>query len=249
MNRNYWERIAPGYEEEIFDVLRNDKKSLISSAIRRLASRDKTVLDAGCAVGKWIPVLAPRFKKVIAADISSKNLVIAQKTYPSYANVDFLRADFSSPRVKIPKCDVAVCINAILTDSQKKRDIFFDNLHSSIRKGGHLVLVVPSLESWLLTRIIQRKWKIDRKLFEERVSGKVAIRRYRNIQEGNAEIDSVFTKHYLCEELYLLLQQKGFSVADCRKIEYEWTTEFVKPPGWLSRPRPWDWLIIAKKGK
>jgi 2-polyprenyl-3-methyl-5-hydroxy-6-metoxy-1,4-benzoquinol methylase len=247
MNRNYWERIAPGYNDEIFDVLDNDKKALISSAIKKIASSSKTVIDAGCAVGKWLPVLSPLFKKVIAADISTKNLSIAQKTYPSYVNVDYLRADLSSPELKLPKCDAAVCINAILTDSLKKRNAFFNNLYSCLKKNGHLILVVPSLESWMLTRIIQNKWKIDKKLFGEKLSEKEGIKRYKNIQQGNAEIDNVATKHYLKEELMLLLSNEGFWVEACKKIEYNWKTEFIKPPQWLNEPRPWDWLIIAKK--
>jgi hypothetical protein len=42
MNRTYWEKIAPSYDDEIFDVLHNDKKAIIRSAIKKLASPDKT---------------------------------------------------------------------------------------------------------------------------------------------------------------------------------------------------------------
>src|SRR5258705_653189 len=153
MERAYWEKIAPDYNEEIFDVLRNDKKAIIRSAIRKIASPSHTVIDAGCAIGKWLPVLAPIFKKVIAADISAKNLAIAKKNYPGYDNVEYLRADMSAP-TRLPKCDAAVCINAVLTDSLRKRTVFFHNLSSCLKKNGHLILVVPSLESWLLTRTV-----------------------------------------------------------------------------------------------
>jgi 2-polyprenyl-3-methyl-5-hydroxy-6-metoxy-1,4-benzoquinol methylase len=247
MNRNYWEKIAPDYNEEIFDVLHNDKKALIRSVIKKIASPSKTVIDAGCAIGKWLPVLSPSFKKVHAADISAKNLAIAKKNYPDYKNVEYLRVDLSSEKIKLPKCDVAVCINAILSDSLKKRTAFFHNLSSSVKKGGHLILVTPSLESWLLTRIIQHQWKIDKTLFADNLSGKEAIRRYQNIQQGNTEIDDVATKHYLREELSLLLSREKFEVINCKKIEYNWKTEFIHPPGWLKEPYPWDWLIVARK--
>ena len=249
MDRTYWEKIAPGYNDEIFDVLHNDKKAIIRSAIKKIASASKTVIDAGCAVGKWLPVLSPAFKKVYAVDISAKNLLIAEKNYPGYANVEYLRIDMSSAKIKLPGCDAAICINAILTDSLKKRTAFFHNLSSCLEKNGHLILVVPSLESWLLTRIIQNQWKIDRKLFEEKLPGKEAIKRYRNIRKGNAEIDNVATKHYLREELMLLLSQEGFITEDCKKIEYDWKTEFIKPPVWLQEPHPWDWMVIARKNR
>jgi ubiquinone/menaquinone biosynthesis C-methylase UbiE len=247
MNRKYWEKIAPGYNEEIFDVLHNDKKAIIRSAIKKIASPSKTVIDAGCAIGKWLPALSPAFKKVIAADISAKNLAIAKKNYPQYTNVEYLRTDMSGNKIKLPKCDVAICINAILTDSLKKRKTFFHNLSLCLKKGGHLILVIPSLESWLLTRIIQHQWKIDKNLFEEKLSGKEGVKRYRNIQQGNTEIDNVPTKHYLREELLLLLSLEGFVVQDVKKIEYSWNTEFSKPPAWLKKPGPWDWMVTAVK--
>lgn len=246
MDRNYWEKIAPGYHEEIFDVLHNDRKGLIRSAIDQLASPSKTVIDIGCAIGKWLPLLSPAFKKVIAVDISAKNLAIAKAKYPQLTNIEYLRADMSARKVDLPRCDVALCVNAILTDSAKKRETFFRHLPSCLRAKGHLILVVPSLESWLLTRTIQRRWKIDKTRFNDKFTGKEGLKRYENIQQGNVDIDNVATKHYLREELLLLLSQEGFSVRDCQKIEYTWDTEFVKPPLWLKQPGPWDWLAVAQ---
>jgi 2-polyprenyl-3-methyl-5-hydroxy-6-metoxy-1,4-benzoquinol methylase len=246
MDRNYWEKIAPDYNEEIFDVLKNDKKGIIRSAIKSIASPSKTVIDIGCAVGKWLPVLSPLFNEVLAIDISMKNLVIAQKSYPQLENVQYIRADMSA-RSRLPKSDAAICINAILTDSLKKRTAFFQNLSGCLKKGGHLILVVPSLESWLFTNIIQKRWDIDKKLFAGKISGSAAQKKYNNIREGNADIDNVPTKHYLKEELELLLAQEGFTAERVKKINYTWKTEFVKPPKWLKEPYPWDWMVIAKK--
>ncbi len=247
MDRNYWEKIAPGYDDEIFDVLQNDRRGVIRDVIAGLADSKKTVLDAGCAVGKWLPVLSPLFRKVIAADISSKNLAIAQQRHTGLSNISYLRADFSSPRASLPNCDVAVCINAILTHEAKKRDAFFANLAKSVKKGGALVLVVPSLESGMLSRIVQRKWKIDRALFKQQFSSATAARKFDALLDGNLDIDNVATKHYLAAELELLLQRNGFTAHRMEKIEYEWTTEFVKPPEWLQQPAPWDWLCVAEK--
>src|SRR5436190_19259126 len=123
MDRTYWEKIAPEYNEEIFDVLKNDSKGIIVSAIKKVSSKNKTVIDIGCAIGKWLPVLSPAFKKVYAVDISAKNLEIARQLYPQYKNVEFLRADMSGKSTKIPKCDLGICINAILTSSLKDRTI------------------------------------------------------------------------------------------------------------------------------
>lgn len=252
MERQYWEKMAPSYNDEIFDVLQNDKKALIRSVINRHASKNKTVIDIGCAIGKWLPVLAPAFKKVVAVDISAKNLEIAAQLYPQYKNVQYLRADMSGKKKNSnsyqgPQCDFGICINAILTPSSKDRNIFFRSLSACVKKGGRIVISIPSLESWLLTSLVQQQYKIDKKLFPVTKNSKEAMRKWNNIRQGNADIDDVPHKHYLKEELQLLLHDAGFMAEEFQKIEYGWDTEFIKPPKWLKKPGPWDWMVVAKR--
>jgi hypothetical protein len=76
---------------------------------------------------------------------------------------------------------------------------------------------------------------------------KEALRKWNNIRKGNVDIDDVPHKHYLKEELQLLLSTAGFVAETFQKIEYNWNTEFIKPPKWLKEPRPWDWMVVAKK--
>lgn len=247
MKRSYWEQMAPSYNDEIFDVLQNDKKALIRTAIQKFAAPTKTVIDIGCAIGKWLPVLAPAFKKVVAVDISAKNLAIAAQLYPHFNNVQYLRADMSGKKTKVPACDVGICINAILTADQKDRTKFFQSLSACIKKGGHIIITIPSLESYLLTSIIQQQHKIDKALFPPEKNAKEAIRKWNNIRQGNADIDDVPHKHYLKEELQLLLSQEGFVAEEFHKIEYGWDTEFIKAPQWLKEPKPWDWMVVARK--
>lgn len=247
MKRSYWEKMAPKYGDEIFDVLHNDKKALIRTVIRKYASKKKSVIDIGCAIGKWLPVLSPAFKKVIAVDISAKNLAIAQELYPQYKNVAYLRADMSGKKTQVPQCDFGICINAILTPDLKDRTIFFQSLTACVKKGGRIVITIPSLESWLLTNIIQQQHKIDRQLFPPDKKAKEAIRRWNNIRKGNVDIDNVPHKHYLKEELQILLANEKFVAEEFQKIEYDWSTEFNKPPKWLKEPKPWDWMVVARK--
>lgn len=247
MDRKYWETIAPKYETEIFDVLRNDTSGSIVSAIEEMASPDKTVIDIGCAVGKWLPVLAPKFKTVIAADISAKNLQIAKEKYPEYDNVEYSRMDFSANELTVTPCDTAICINAILTGSLEKRINFFQALSLCINAGGELVLVVPSLESKLYANIIADRWNVDDAENDILPVGKLATQKISNIRQGVTDIDNVPTKHYLKEELELLLTLEGFEVNLVKKINYGWNTEFHKPPKWLKGPYPWDWMCTARK--
>lgn len=247
MERKYWEKMAPAYDDEIFDVLKNDRKGLIRAVLEQCGGSRKSVIDVGCAVGKWLPLLADNYGRIEAVDISAGNLAIARQRYGVIKKISFSRSDMSKGTTGYKGFDVALCVNAILTDSLVKRIRFFSNLHACLRKQGTLILVVPALESWLLTRIIQHRWKIDKKLFTTAMSDKTAAARYQDIQQGNAEIDQVATKHYLADELTLLLQQEGFEPGQPVKLEYDWSTEFINPPQWLASPRPWDWLVVAKK--
>ncbi len=247
MDKKYWERIAPNYDDEIFDVLRNDRSGKIVKAIETISTKEKTVIDIGCAVGKWIPLLAEKFKFVVAADISLANLQIAKERNARFTNVEYLGIDMSADSLTITPCDVAICINAILTDSLPKRINFFQAISISINKNGSLILVVPSLESKLYTNIIANRWNVDGDHDEKICSSKKAFQLANNIKQGVTDIDDVPTKHYLKEELDLLLSLEGIEVMAIEKINYTWETEFTKPPKWLKEPYPWDWMCVAKK--
>jgi 2-polyprenyl-3-methyl-5-hydroxy-6-metoxy-1,4-benzoquinol methylase len=247
MDKKYWESIAPRYDEEIFDVFRNDRSGKIVAAIEEIASKEKSVIDIGCAIGKWVPLLAQNFKFVVAADISATNLEIAKEKNARFTNVEYVAMDMSADTLTITPCDVAICINAILTDSLPKRINFFQSLNISINKNGSLVLVVPSLESKLYTNIIADRWNVDGDHDEKIASSQKAFSLARNIKQGVTDIDNVPTKHYLKEELELLLALEGFEVLSVEKINYTWKTEFTDPPKWLKAPYPWDWMCVAKK--
>ena len=117
----------------------------------------------------------------------------------------------------------------------------------SINKNGSLILVVPSLESKLYTNIIANRWNVDGDHDEKIASPKKAFELATNIKQGVTDIDDVPTKHYLKEELELLLTLEGFEVKQIEKINYTWKTEFNHPPKWLKGPYPWDWMCVAKK--
>lgn len=247
MEKSYWEKIAPIYETEIFDVLKNDKNGHIVKAIESFASNKKSIIDIGCAVGKWLPVLSPIFKHVHAIDISNKNLQIAEKKYTALKNISYQRIDMSAKTIPAIQFEAAICINAILTADLKKRNLFFKHMASFLKPNADLVLVVPSLESKIFSHIIANKFNVDNAKNDIAPTGKRAIEQIRYIKDGVTDIDDVPTKHFLKEELELLLDLEGFKVKKIQKIKYQWNTEFHKAPSWLKNPRPWDWMVHAKK--
>jgi SAM-dependent methyltransferase len=247
MKRSYWEDMAERYNEEIFDVRRQDKKALITRAIKKYADPSHRIIDIGCAIGKWFPVLAPLCKEVIALDISAANLTIAKTSYPRLSNITYLQKDMSKPAIALPVCELGICINAILTPLSKDRKIFFKNLARCIGPKGKLIVTVPSMESYLLSRRLQQEYNIDKSFFPKLSSPQKGLRHWNNLLQGVCDIDEVPHKHFLAEELQLLFSRAGFTPLQLEKIEYSWKTEFNQPPRWLRKPSPWDWMLVAER--
>jgi hypothetical protein len=98
----------------------------------------------------------------------------------------------------------------------------------------------------MLTSIIRQRWNPDSDAGSVIQKSKIK-NQLNNLLMGNTRIDGVLHKHYLKEELQLLLPKEGFIAEEFNKIEYDWTTEFLKPPKWLKEPGPWDWMVLARK--
>lgn len=251
MSREYWDSIADYFEAEIFDVLKNDREGLLAEKLDRYGAKEEKASDIGCGIGNFLPELSSRFKKVFAVDISPKCIDRAQEEHADLANVSYLVVDLAASDVRLPKVEFAISVNSILTPRLERRNNMFDVVCSNLHEGGHLVLVVPSLESALLADFRLIDWNIRKGM-----TPKSAVRSCLQIQkqtdnprlcEGIVLVDDVETKHYLREELIVLLQKRGMKILDIEKIEYPWKTEYISPPRWMKEPLPWDWLFVARK--
>ena len=87
MDRKYWEKIAPDYDAEIFDVLANDKKGISALlSINLPAPKRRSSISVAPLANGFLSL--PRFTgRVYAIDISSKNLAIAKKRFAGLRNV------------------------------------------------------------------------------------------------------------------------------------------------------------------
>lgn len=57
--------------------------------MRKLASKEKTLLECACGTGLFTEILAERCKTVVATDYSKKMLLQAKKKYGACKNVSF----------------------------------------------------------------------------------------------------------------------------------------------------------------
>ncbi|MBK6369321.1 MAG: class I SAM-dependent methyltransferase [Flavobacteriales bacterium] len=246
MNEKDWDQVAGTFEEEIFNVPANDTKGHIASWVDRLAVPDAVATDLGCGVGRTLPMLAERFGKVYAVDVSSQCLEVAAKACGNHSNISYVHVDLSTDRKSYPATDVVLCINTLLNASLEVREPLIDRTCRSVKRGGHLLLVVPSLNSALLTAFRHLQWNLKEGM-DPRTAQKEAALNSKGLEHGIVHIDDVPTKHYLREELEATLMDRGFAVEAIEKLEYPWTTEFDAPPTWMKAPFPWDWFVAAKR--
>ena len=142
MNERDWDKVAGTFEKEIFNVPANDTKGIILDWVDRLAVPDAVATDLGCGVGRTLPMLAERYEKVYAVDVSSQCLEVAAKANAAHANIAYVHADVSEDRNSYPAAEVVLCINTWLNASLEIRTGLVDRTLRGVKKEGHLLLVV-----------------------------------------------------------------------------------------------------------
>lgn len=240
-----WGALAHRFDERVCHVLGEERNGRVAAAIRASVHRGDRVADFGCGTGRALPLLAELAKQVDAYDFAPGLLAVAARATASLGNVTCQVADLSDETLMLPIVDAGVCINALLSPRAVLRSKMIGAMSRTVRPGGRLVLVVPSVESVLLGIHRNIEWHLrggwpDR---EARAAADLTGVTPAGIRDGVFDRGGVRTKHYLREELVLQLDSFGWSVEAIEKAEYDWSTEFEDPPAWLGEPYPWDWVV------
>jgi len=239
--RAHWNRIGSDYQDEIFDVFRSDRLKIIPKIIAKHANPEHTAIDFGCGTGRAFEYLSPLFKSVFAVDISDNLLGIAQKS--GFKNIRFKQHDLTKP-LKV-SADFGFCCNVVMLPEVDLNKRMLRNIRRSIKEGGNVAIVMPSLESFFYSgwRLIEWFKKEQEKIDTSELAGFKGSKT--DLIQGIVRIDNVKTKHYLETELIVLFTEAGFTNVNINKVEYDWTSEFSSPPKWMKEPYPWDWIVEA----
>lgn len=244
----HWNKIAPTYNDEIFDVFKSDRNKILIKFLKKYGNRNKHALDFGCGNGKAFPYLAPRFKQLTAIDIADE-LLNQARNWP-YTNITCAQGDLSDPKSPLPKVDFVFCCNVIMLPEPDKNIRMFKNLNRALRKDGSAVIILPSMESYLFAawRLIdwhKREGMLPATIDPDELSGFEVSKT--DLLQGLLKIDGVQTKHYSAEELQVIFPLAGLKIVSLNKVEYDWDSEFSSPPKWMKAPYPWDWLVECRK--
>jgi len=246
--QEHWNRIAPSYNDEIFDVFQSDRKKKLPKYFKKHAGKNKSAIDFGCGNGKSFPYMIPLFKHVLGLDISKE--LLTQASQRRHKNVELRQRDLTKKNLRLPTIDFAFCCNVIMFPVIEKNKIMLRNIFRALKPGGTALIVLPSLDSalfssWRLIDLYQKEGVKAKDIPPHEFHGFKGDKR--DIIQGIVHIDGVPTKHYTEPEIRVIFREAGFIITNVDKIEYDWNTELSAPPKWLKDPYPWDWLVECRK--
>lgn len=249
MDASYWNTIAPNYEDEIFNLFRHDKNNKLQKLIRQYADPG-TAADFGCGIGHGLPLLAKHFDNVHAYDLSSKNIRKCQQLHSQLSNIQYRQADLARTLLPSAKYTFALCVCCLIMPSLATREKLLANILRSVKRGGHLLLVVPSLESssFVSSRLIQWNLRVGMSAKKSLRAGfdRAADIPATDIRQGVLPIEGVRTKHFCREELLDIVSTK-VAAQQIFKIQYDWNSVFERLPKRLQTALPWDWALLIEK--
>jgi SAM-dependent methyltransferase len=241
MNRKYWQAVASDWEKQVFDTLHEDSGKVIRSAVLGLAPTSATIMDFGCGVGRYLPFLAQNFKNVVGVDWSSECIKRAQLVSRKFANVKAMTASPAVLRTLRSSCDTTLAVNVFIHPDRKKRESALKSAIALTRPGGWLVIVVPSLESVIYAESVRR-------VFRPRAESEFGFVEARKFNDpGVVCLGDEPTKHFVQEELQVLLRSLGCIPKEGRRVQYSWRIYESGIPPRFKAPLPWDWLMLAQR--
>lgn len=264
-NVDYWDSMAKIYDTEIFNSMQEDRGRVIlremDSAMQRLKDQgipweSITALDLGCGVGKWVPALSLRCRRVYACDVSQRLLDVAAETVKRFRiiNVTLVRIDLAEAcsdktflsRLGCPTGNIVACANVLISPDEETRQRILARVCGALAEGGTVLLLVPSVESAVRVREA-------REMHGAKKLGKDELGDHKPYPEDETRniyrCGGVRTQHYTKETALAMVQDVGLKNARIQKVEYSWDNEFSGNTSRLARTDvyPHDWLVVAEK--
>lgn len=244
MDCAYWDKTLQNYAAEIVSVYDLDADQVVSKLIHQLARSGKcdSAADLGCGIGQFTELLSGCYDRVESCDFSMQGLELTQQRCAEQKHIRYHRLDLTSDPVPFQPVDLVVCINVLMMPSLDERLRAWRTVTNQVRQHGHLLLVVPAIESILMERHSELgnqlhagmscQDSLDSTLPDEST--------VMDLHQGVHIIDHVRTKHYLKYELNAIVEDHQFTIQQIQPLSY-------RPAGHTQDLDTWDWLILAQR--
>jgi SAM-dependent methyltransferase len=213
----------------------------IAALIASVAATHRSILDYGCGVGRYLPLLSASFEQVVAADYSGKCVAQAQVLTRALSNVRVHTTGQLARHQAKARFDVVLMANVLLHPRPPVRAKILDLALARLKPGGVLLLLLPAIESVHLSEAVRRSHTRRRGSAYSRPASAGAF------DPGVIGINGQATKHYSAEEIPLLLQDRRLSMSSLSRAEYSWSSESFDGLDRRLEARPWDWLVSATR--
>lgn len=244
MDLEYWDKTLQNYAAEVVSVYDLDEDHVVANLIHELArtSGHDSAADMGCGVGKFTQLLSGCYSRVESCDFSSEGLRLTQERCRSTAHIHYHQLDLTRDPSPFKPVDLVLCVNVLMMPSLDERLRAWRTVTNQVRQDGHLLLVVPAIESILMERHCEIETQLHEgnscqaSLEDTLPEDSTAM----DFHQGVYRIDHIRTKHYLKPELKAILKDHHFTVQQVQKLRYRRTQD-------AETMDTWDWLILAQR--
>ncbi len=235
-NRKQWNRLAKEIETEACDIAREESGAQVKRYVARarIPKRGGVLVDLGCGVGTFIAqYLGIASRTVIGVGIRRRHHRTRETALRGDGQRHLAQLGIARAASRIGRrADLTVCMNVITSSDAATRAALWKSLAAVTKKGGHALVVVPSIES-------------DDMVEEEengRKRRKTAAR-----MKGLVWRSDAWQKHFAREELTADLARVGFHAKTVGKAHYPWSIEGMRETAARRANRPWDWIVLAER--
>jgi ubiquinone/menaquinone biosynthesis C-methylase UbiE len=242
MKKEEWNKTAKDYYKDTLSPIKNSKRSPLFSDLKKLKSKNKTIIDLGCGLGELESILSKYFKTVTALDFSDEMILRAQQKNKKLSNVSFKQHNINDLTPFYNKFDIALSINSILTPNLNEIDKILKEIHKALKRKGIFIAILPAMEPYLYqAQLLKQKSESD--LFKSFTNEKEY-----NFSLGLTNFNGE-QKSFYRFEISWRFEKAGFKNIQIKKVIYSWK-EFEKA-GQVAFSKekllPWDWYITCEK--
>ena len=200
--KNFYNKFAKESLSEDFSNF-NKRQYAIKKLIDRFAKKNSVILEIGCGAGVVTRHLLSYTTKLLALDISDKNIEIARK-YVNSDKVKFYVADVSNDELEFmqdQKFDLVLMADVIEHIPKGSHSKLFERIENHLNESGVFILSYPTPEyqQYLMTHKHIALQIIDQKLELTEIISKTNLKPfyfgYQNIWSENQYIHLVLKKN------------------------------------------------------